>query len=104
MNIDDKLNSFLFLFSTAAYLYAFFTIKHSINIYGEHISSIPITVIICPFICLMCILKMLKIHKPLATRNDKKMMLNKFRMIFIDKYYEGIEINREWKNRKKYKQ
>lgn len=102
MNKDDKLNVFLFMFSMMAFLYSFFTIKTFINEYGDHVSSIPIAVVICPFICMMCLFKMMKSYKPLSEYN-KKELRKKIKSTIMNKYHEGIELTNEWRTRKNYK-
>lgn len=99
MNMDEKLNAFLFMFSLIVFLYAFFTIQYSKTIWGETIMSIPITVIICPLICVMCILKMVKAYTPVMDKQNKKEMIRRAKLVVMNKLYEGIEEYHQWKGK-----
>ena len=62
--------------------------------------SIPIAVVICPMICVMCLLKMLKVYIPVMEKRNKKEMIRRAKLVVMNKLYEGIGEYRQWKGKK----
>jgi hypothetical protein len=49
-------------------------------------------------------LKMLNLYEPVMNQTNKKQIFVNIKLKILDKYYEGVELNKEWKNRKKFAQ